>query len=288
METERKILKDCPISCFADEISTSLDRQIAVLHDLGISHIELRSTDNVNVADYSMDYAKEVRRKLADAGIRVSAIGSPIGKIGIEDDFNEHLKKLQHVETLADLFETKYIRMFSFYMPENSDPSAYRDPVFFRMEQMVNEAAHSGITLLHENEKGIYGDNAPRCLELMKQFYGDAFRCTFDFANFVQCRQDTLAAYEMLKPYITYVHIKDAKTADGTVVPAGTGDGNVNRILTALDQTGYNGFLSLEPHLANFAGLGSLEKDAAVRVENDTEKAFCVAYRALEKILTGK
>ena len=137
-------------------------------------------------------------------------------------------------------------------------------------------------------EKGIYGDNAPRCLELIKQFYGDAFRCTFDFANFVQCRQDTLAAYEMLKPYITYVHIKDAKTADGTVVPAGTGDGNVNRILTALDQMGYNGFLSLEPHLANFAGLGSLEKDTAVRVENDTEKAFCVAYRALEKILTGK
>ena len=83
METERKILKTCPISCFADEISTSLDRQIAVLHDLGISHIELRSTDNVNVADYSMDYAKEVRRKLDDAGIRVSAIGSPIGKIGL-------------------------------------------------------------------------------------------------------------------------------------------------------------------------------------------------------------
>ena len=57
-------------------------------------------------------------------------------------------------------------------------------------------------------EKGIYGDNAPRCLELIKQFYGDAFRCTFDFANFVQCRQDTLAAYEMLKPYITYYIVK--------------------------------------------------------------------------------
>lgn len=288
METERKILKSCPISCFADEISTSLDRQIAVLHGLGISHIELRSTDGINVADYSMDYAKEVRRKLDDANIRVSAIGSPIGKIGIEDDFDGHRKKLQHVEALADLFETKYIRMFSFYLPEDSDPSAYRDPVFFRMDQMVNEAARNGITLLHENEKGIYGDTAPRCLELMKQFNSDAFGCTFDFANFVQCRQDTLEAYEMLKPYITYVHIKDALFADGTVVPAGTGDGNVTRILTALNQTGYHGFLSLEPHLANFTGLGSLEKDAAVRAENDTEKAFCAAYRALEKILTEK
>lgn len=288
MENKKVLLKDCPISCFADEISPSLDRQIIYLRELGISYIELRSTDGINVSDYSMDYAKEVRKKLYDANIRISAIGSPIGKIGIEDNFEAHRKKLQHIEALADLFETPYIRMFSFYLPEQADPYAYRDPVFFRMEQMVQEAAHNGFTLLHENEKGIYGDNAARCLELMKSFYGDSFRCTFDFANFVQCHQDTLEAYEMLKSYITYIHIKDARKEDGTVVPAGTGDGNVAKILSALDQTGYSGFLSLEPHLADFAGLNTLEKNADVRAETNTEKAFSIAYQALCNLLSKK
>lgn len=280
------LLKDSLISCFADEISPSLDRQIAFLHKLDISYIELRSTDGINVADYSMDYANEVRKKLDDANIRISAIGSPIGKIDIKDDFESHMKELQHVEALADLFETPYIRMFSFYLPKQADPCAYRDQVFFRMERMVQEAAHNGLTLLHENEKGIYGDNAARCLELMKSFYSDSFRCTFDFANFVQCHQDTMEAYEMLKSYITYIHIKDARKEDGTVVPAGTGDGNVAKILSALDQTGYSGFLSLEPHLADFAGLNTLEKNAEVRAETNTEKAFSIAYQALCNLLS--
>ena len=118
--------------------------------------------------------------------------------------------------------------------------------------------------------------------------YGDHFKATFDFANFIQCGQNTLEAYEMLKPYIEYVHVKDARLSDGEVVPAGTGDGQLLDIFEKLDASGYKGYLSLEPHLANFAGLANLEKDAAVRAENDTEKAFCVAYRALEGLLGRK
>ena len=154
-----------------------------------------------------------------------------------------------------------------------------------RMDRMVQEAKASRLVLLHENEKGIYGDNATRCLDLMKEFYGDHFKATFDFANFIQCGQNTVDAYEMLKTYIEYVHVKDARMADGEVVVPGTGDGQLVAIFDKLDQSGYKGYLSLEPHLANFAGLGSLEKEAAVRAENDTEKAFCIAYRALEGLL---
>ena len=116
---------------------------------------------------------------------------------------------------------------------------------------------------------------APRCLDLMKEFYGSSFQCTFDFANFVQCGQDTLEAYEMLEPYISYVHIKDALFENGSVVPAGEGDGQVAEILGRLE----------EPHLADFAGLKNLEKSAASRGRTDGEEAFCTAYRALQKIL---
>lgn len=284
----RTILSGCPVSCFADEIAAELGRQIEVLKELGIGFVEFRSADGTGVADYTDEQARKAKKRLDDAGIRVSAVGSPIGKIGINDDFEEHMKKFQRIERIADIFETPYIRMFSFYLPEHTAPDESRDEVMRRMDRMVQEAKSNHLVLLHENEKGIYGDNAVRCLDLMKEFYGDHFKATFDFANFIQCGQDTLEAYELLKPYIHYVHVKDALLKDGEVVPAGNGDGHLAEIFARLDQSGYNGYLSLEPHLANFAGLSSLEKDASVRVENDTEKAFCIAYRSLEGLLAGK
>lgn len=285
---ERALLKACPISCFADEIAISLEQQVEILNKLNIKHIEFRSANGIAVADYTGEQAKEVKRYLDNSGIQVSAIGSPIGKINVADDFEEHMKKLCHIEQLADIFETPYIRMFSFYIPENTKAHDVRDEVMSRMECMINEAQKNNFVLLHENEKGIYGDNAMRCLDLMKNFYSDTFKATFDFANFIQCGQDTLEAYKMLKPYIEYVHIKDAKLEDGQVVLPGEGDGRLFEILKSLDDSGYRGFLSLEPHLANFAGLSKLEKSAAVREENDTKKAFCEAYQALEKLLEKK
>lgn len=285
MNTQHKLLSSCPVSCFADEIAESLDRQIEVLSRLGISYIELRSADGINVSDFTMDFAKEVKKKLDQANIRISAIGSPIGKIRIDDDFDAHLQKLSHTEQMADIFETPYIRMFSFYIPENYAAADCRSEVLFRTEAMVAEAAHNNITLLHENEKGIYGDNASRCLDLMQQFAGKHFSCTFDFANFIQCGQDPSEAYEMLSPYISYVHVKDALFATGEVVPAGTGNGHLSEIFQKLDASGYHGFLSLEPHLANFSGLAALEHNAAIRTENNTEKAFCVAWEAFQKVL---
>ena len=153
MNTQHKLLSSCPVSCFADEIAESLDRQIEVLSRLGISYVELRSADGINVSDFTMNFAKEVKKKLDQANIRISAIGSPIGKIGINDDFDAHLQKLSHTEQMADIFETPYIRMFSFYIPENYAAADCRSEVLFRTEAMIAEAAHNNITLLHENEK---------------------------------------------------------------------------------------------------------------------------------------
>lgn len=109
MNTQHKLLSSCPVSCFADEIAESLDRQIEVLSRLGISYVELRSADGINVSDFTMNFAKEVKKKLDQANICISAIGSPIGKIGIDDDFDAHLQKLSHTEQMADIFETPYI-----------------------------------------------------------------------------------------------------------------------------------------------------------------------------------
>ena len=273
------------LSGFADEIDSDLHRQLAVVGRLGIGAIELRGAYGKSVVSNTLDEAAELKKKLDAAGIRVSAIGSPIGKIGITDEFEPHFEVFRHTVELAKLFETPYIRIFSFYL-QNQAPEAAREEVLARLLRLREYAKDQGVVLLHENEKGIYGDNAQRCLDLMEQLYGDNFKCTFDFANFVQCGQVTYPdAFDILKPYIVYMHIKDA-LLNGEVVPAGYGVGHVEEILQELGKSGYKGFVSLEPHLGSFKGLENLEiDDHMLKLEGSTPEKFTIAYESLKKII---
>jgi sugar phosphate isomerase/epimerase len=279
------MLNKCIISGFADEIDKDLDIQLDVLHQLGQEYIEFRGADGVTVGRYTIEQAKETMARLDAAGIKVSSIGSPIGKIKITDDFAPHFEDYKRIVEIAKIMGTKNIRMFSFFIPEGEDADQYEEEVCARLEKFIEYAKEQDVVLLHENEKDIYGDVAYRCLNLMKKYYGDHFKCVFDFANFVQCKQDTLEAYEMLKPYITYIHVKDAIWETAEVVVPGTGDGNLKAILTALDEDGYEGFLSLEPHLVNFGALALLERNAAERKLSDGAKAYMLAHGALVELL---
>lgn len=279
------MLNKCIISGFADEIDKDLDIQIDVLHQLGQEYIEFRGADGVTVGRYTIEQAKETMARLDAAGIKVSSIGSPIGKIKINEEFEPHFEVYKRIVEIAKIMGTKNVRMFSFFIPEGEDADQYEEEVCARLEKFIEYAKEQDIVLLHENEKDIYGDVAYRCLNLMKRFYGDHFKCVFDFANFVQCKQDTLEAYEMLKPYITYIHVKDAIWETGEVVVPGTGDGNLKTIFTALEEAGYEGFLSLEPHLVNFGALASLERNAAERKLSDGAKAYMLAHGALVEML---
>ena len=276
------------LSGFADEISTDLSEQIRVLKNLDMSYVEMRGVNGKGLVYYTLPEVREIKQQLDAEGIRLSSVGSPIGKIGIADDFAPHMDLFKHTVEITKIMETPNIRMFSFFIPQDQDPSLFRGEVMDRLGQMADYAAASDVVLLHENEKEIYGDNAPRCLEIMKEFYGDHFKAVFDFANFVQCDQDTLEAYEMLKPYISYIHIKDALFGSGEVVPAGHGDGNVAKILSMLKESGYQGFLSLEPHLQQFSGFSALENsEGTVQKERKYtgEEVFTIAHHALCEIL---
>ena len=251
-----------------------------------IAYFEPRGIDGANIADLDDGQVLELKQKMEQYGIKASSIGSPIGKIKITDDFEAHLKKLKRVIRTAKLLGTKYIRVFSFFMPQDADYAPYKAEVLRRMKAMTALAEAEGMILLHENEKEIYGDTAPRCLEIIEAVNSPALRCVFDPANFIQCGQDTYpAAFELLKPYIVYMHIKDA-LPDGEVVPAGYGAGNLEAILRALNDNGYNGFLSLEPHLGSFTGLANLENsDEMLKLTKSTPEKFTLAYESLKTIL---
>lgn len=273
------------LSGFADEIDPMMKKQYELLHKLGIEYIELRGVNGKNISELTIEEVKELKEELDRENIKISAIGSPIGKIKMTDDFDKHFETYKNVVAFAKILDTKYIRMFSFFTEGENEK--HRDEVFKRLARMIEYAKEQGVVLLHENEKDIYGDTDLRCAELMKEFYCDNFKCTFDFANFVQCKVDTLKAYELLKPYIEYVHIKDALYENNAVVPAGYGDGNVKEILSILKKEGYQGFISLEPHLSHFPGFEALEGGKSIDSENKTDgvTAYTTAYNALQDIL---
>lgn len=285
-EEIRNMKNGITITGFADEIAESLDTQIQVLKKLGISYVEMRGVDGKPLVEHSLEEVREIRRKLDENGIRLSSVGSPIGKIYITDPFEEHFELFKKTVEIAKIMDVSYIRLFSFFIPEGKNPVDYKEEVFRRTERFVEYAKEQQVVLLHENEKEIYGDIASRCQELMEKFYCDNYKAVFDFANFVQCGQDTLEAYRMLKPYIEYIHIKDALKESGQVVPSGMGDGNVEMILKELLNGGYEGFLSLEPHLADFTGFGALENGTCTEKKKLTgEEAYTLAYESLKKIL---
>ena len=273
------------ISGFADEIDPSLDRQLEALAEFGVEWVELRAADGVNVSDFTPQKRREVREKLLAAGVRVSSIGSPIGKIALDEPFQPHMERLKRCLEVQKELGAPYLRMFSFYPPQGRRPEECRSQVLERLSALLEEAGRWDAVLLHENEKGIYGDTAPRCLDLMEALGGPRFRAVFDFANFLEVGQPTWEAYQKMRPYIQYIHIKDAD-GEKKIVPAGRGEGRVQDILADLAAAGWEGFLSLEPHLVDFAGLAALERDPQKRAAMDGKTAWHTALTALRDILS--
>lgn len=274
------------IYAFADEASGQIDQQIEAMQRNNLNGLEIRGVDGQNISDITVEKAREVRRKLDDAGLCVWSMGSPIGKIGIEsDDFAAHLDKLRHTLVLADVLGAKNLRMFSFYMPADKAVQ-WKNKVFDQVGEMLRVAEGSGIAMCHENEKGIYGDNAQRCFELLEAF--PQMDGIFDPANFVQCGQDTVEAWKLLRDRIKYLHIKDAM-ADGKVVPAGKGIGNVRTILDDFRARGGSA-VTIEPHLSVFAGLKDLERAGEeTKIDpycyKNSDAAFDAACDALKALM---
>ena len=273
------------ISGFSDEISKDIIEQFEHLNKLGMKYFEPRGINGTNISDLTEDEAKELKATMDKYGISASSIGSPIGKIGIKDEFEPHLAKLAHTIKIAKILGTKYIRMFSFFIPQGEDPADYRDEVMVRMKAMTALAEKEDIILLHENEKDIYGDIATRCHDILTEVNSPNLKAVFDPANFVQCGQVTYPdAYELLGDYVVYMHIKDA-LSDGSVVPAGQGEGHVTEIVSELSKKNYGGFFSLEPHLGSFEGLAELETgDEMLKLDKSDAGKFTLAYTEFKKI----
>lgn len=285
--------QDLIISGFSDEISSDFDTQLEVVSKLGMHYISLRGVDGKNIGEFTVDEIQEsVLPRLQRSGIGVSSIGSPIGKVFIndEDSFAKQKNMLDRLCQISNLLNCNYIRIFSFYIPKGEDADNYRDEVISKLKEYAAIAEKYDVILLHENEKDIYGDIARRCHEILKEVASPAFKGIFDFANFVQCGEDTQECYDLLKDEIVYIHIKDAVTTDSQNVVCGTGEGKIPELLAQFIRSGYKGFLTLEPHLVLFDSLKDLELEEAADVIKDNKGldgagGYKLQYESLLQIL---
>ncbi|MDR2254504.1 MAG: sugar phosphate isomerase/epimerase [Arthrobacter sp.] len=245
------------LSGFSDEISEDFEEQCRFVAELGLGFIEFRSAWGTNVLDLSEEQLTLAQEILAKHGLQVSSIGSPIGKIGIHDDFAPHLDRARHAVEVARRLEARFIRVFSFFIPEEENADDHRDEVLRRMGELAKVAEAGDVVMIHENEKLIFGDQPRRCLDIIESVGSAHLRSTWDAANFVQVGVKPLSeAYGLLRPHVEYVQIKDAVLATGEVVPAGRGDGDMVETLKAFKADGFDGFFSLEPHLSVAHHLG--------------------------------
>lgn len=241
------------LSAFADEVTENFLEQVKYLADERVGYIEPRFINKRNIMDLTKDELNEAKKMIQDHGLKVSAIGSPIGKVKLDEPFEPHLDKFKHAVDLALLFETPFIRMFSYYAPEGQNIDDYRDQVMERMAAKVEVLSDVDVTMVHENEANIYGHTAEQCVDIVKTIDSPKLRLVYDPANFVwgeKITDNVESCWPVMKPYVVHVHIKDWKlgTEDVGSIP-GEGDGQIKELLAELAALNYDGCLTMEPHL---------------------------------------
>lgn len=242
------------LSAFADEISPDPQVQVDVLKSCGVHHIELRSVHKTNVLDLTDLQIQELKALFDRNGIKLSAIGSPIGKIKITDPFEPHLKRLQRAIDLCKVFNTRNIRIFSYYPPEGvTDWTPHRAEVMRRMIEKARLAQKAGVRLVHENEHRIYGDEPERVRDVLdtvlKEVTLEHFGNVYDPANYVFCGYDPWKGWLLTKDKTVHFHIKDWIHGEPHGVVAGAGQGRIPEVMAEAVRMGYDGFAVLEPHL---------------------------------------
>jgi 3-dehydroshikimate dehydratase len=241
------------LSAFADEVITDFLEQVKFLTKEKVSYIEPRFINKKNIMDLTKGELKDAKKMIQDYGLKVSAIGSPIGKVRLDEPFQPHLDRFKHAVELAQFFETPYIRMFSYYAPKGKNIRDCRDQVMERMAAKVQIIENTNVVMVHENETDIYGYSAENCVDLAKTINSPKLRLVYDPGNFVwgqKITNNVESCWPLMKPYVVHIHIKDWKLGSKDIgsIP-GEGDGQIKELLAELAAMNYDGCLTLEPHL---------------------------------------
>lgn len=248
------------ISGIADEAGKDIETQIRAHKVLGWTAIELRMIDGKNAAaDLPEEAFKAAADKIEEFGLQVTGFASAIGNWSrnICGDFAQDVNELKTAIPRMQRFGTKFIRTMS-WVGDGVPEKEWRDEVIRRYRELARIAEDGGVFLAHENCTGWAGECAANQCQLLDAVNSENLTVLFDIGNTVAYGYDPWAYYQGVKDLIRYIHIKDCrvnpkggKSADFTY--PGEGDARVRDILTDFIASGYDGVISIEPHVAAIA-----------------------------------
>ncbi len=283
------------LSAFADEAGGSLDEQIAALNEADIKYIDPRGVNGFSIVKLPLDHAEKIQKKLEAASIKVAMFGSPIGKIDISDDINIDIENLEHLGKLKDIFNCNTVRIFSYFNKKDADHNTWQTQSIQHLETLINIAQKLDMVLYHENERHIFGDKIIDVCTLRDQLrakYPQHFKLIFDFDNFNQSGESVTDAWNQLASASDTIHLKDSKkqpSGEYHHVPVGEGDGNIPQILADMVKIGWQGQLTLEPHLAHSKAVLATGPSGKANQQLSSltpAQAFQVAAKAAKKLLS--
>jgi sugar phosphate isomerase/epimerase len=257
--------KSMYLTGFADEAAKDIDGQIRATKTLGWENIEARAVDGKNIHDISDEAFDAVYGKLQDAGVKINCFGSAIANWGknILEPFDSSLAESRRAIPRMKRLGTKLVRIMSFAVIKDRGPEDQMEQERFkRLRELVKMFSAEGMTPVHENCMNYGGMGWTYTMRLIDNVPG--LKLVFDTGNTVFSedrtkpapypRQSSWEFYSHVKPHVAYVHIKDgvwdAATGKAVYSFPGEGKGDVRRIVRDLLQSGYDGGISIEPHLA--------------------------------------
>ncbi len=240
------------LSAFSDEISHDLETQIKFLQSQKISAMEIRFIDGKNIVNQPLSSVAEYKKMLDEAGIEISAVGSPIGKIRLDESFEQHLDLFKQTIEVATILGTGNIRIFSYYAGEGQNIDECLDVVVERMHKKIALLLGSNLKLMHENETGIFGHSADNCARMADQLDSAYFALAYDPANFVWgegITENMKVCWPKMQAYVQHIHIKDWSVGNILGDIPGKGQGQIPELIQKLVEIKYNGYMTMEPHL---------------------------------------
>jgi sugar phosphate isomerase/epimerase len=268
---------------FADEAAVDIDGQIRATKELGWENIESRAVNGRNIHDISDEEFDVVYGKLSDAGVKINCFGSAIANWGkrIDEPFDSSLEETRRAIPRMQRLGTKLVRIMSFAVLADREPDdQMEEERFRRVRELHRMFTDAGITPVHENCMNYGGMGWTYTLRLIENVPG--LKLVFDTGNPVFTddrtkekpypKQSAWEFYSHVKDHIAYVHIKDgfwkAETSECVFTHPGEGDGDVRRIVKDLLNSGYDGGISIEPHLAVVFHDASVQSEESVKYAN--------------------
>ncbi|MFJ7629780.1 sugar phosphate isomerase/epimerase family protein [Streptomyces sp. NPDC097595] len=243
-----------------DEAAAGLLDQIRVHRELGFHALEVRSLDGVGLHNLPEDSVRAIAETLTAVGMVVPVLDTPIGSwaVSVTGDFGLEIDILRRATRRALLLGCRTLRVMSY--PNDGLPEGeWRTEVFRRMRHLTGLAEDAGVVLLHENCNGWAGQGAQQSLDLVTSIDSPALRLLFDIGNGLAYGYDSLEFLRQTLPWVEHVHVKDGvRDADGSAVFGLPGEGaaHVRACMELLENAGYRGWYSIEPHVALIPHLG--------------------------------